>query len=88
MLSGETFQSRTVNMKDEARLDISARGFWISGQKALFDIRVFNPIAKRYRDMSLNKCYDINEREKKKHYNERVLRVEHGSFTPLKWWFF
>ena len=88
MLSGGTFQSRTVNMKDEARLDISARGFWISGQKALFDIRVFNPIAKRYRDMTLNKCYDINEREKKKHYNERGLRVGHGSFTPLKWWFF
>ena len=28
VLTGETFDSRSSNMKDEARLDISARGFW------------------------------------------------------------
>jgi len=25
----------------------------------------------------------MNEKEKKKSYNERILNVEHGSFTPL-----
>ena len=25
----------------------------------------------------------MNEKEKKKNYNERILQVEHGSFTPL-----
>ena len=25
----------------------------------------------------------MNEKEKKRQYNERVLEVEHGSFTPL-----
>ena len=25
----------------------------------------------------------VNEREKKRQYNERILEVEHGSFTPF-----
>ena len=82
-LSGEQFEARTANKSEEARLDISARGFWCSGQKALFDVRVFNPMAMRYRQMNLSKCYSINENEKKRQYNERVLQVEHATFTPL-----
>ena len=31
----------------------------------------------------LSKAYEINEKEKKKRYNERSLQVEHGSFTLL-----
>ena len=27
--------------------------------------------------------FNANEREKKRHYNQRVIDVEHGSFTPL-----
>ena len=82
-LSGEHFDAKTANKHEDARLDISARGFWCSGEKALFDVRVFNPIASRYRNTPLSKCYTINENEKKKQYNERLLQVEHGSFTPL-----
>ena len=37
-----------ANSPDEARVDFSARGFWISGQKAFFDVGVFNPTAGRY----------------------------------------
>ena len=33
--------------------------------------------------MKLSKVYEINEREKKKACNERILQVEHESFTPL-----
>ena len=40
-------------------------------------------MASRYRNTPLSKSYTINENEKKKQYNERVLQVEHGSFTPL-----
>ena len=68
---------------DEARLDVSARGFWVTGQKAFFDIRVFNPLAKRYVSFKPQHCYTLNEVEKKGHYNKRVIEVEHGSFTPM-----
>jgi hypothetical protein len=82
-LTGETLQERTANRTEEARLDIAARGFWVPGQKAFFDVRVFNPFAGRYRNSKASKAYEINEREKKRAYNERVLQVEQGSFTPL-----
>ena len=68
---------------DEARLDVSARGFWVTGQKAFFDIRVFNPLAKRYVSLEPQRCYTLNEVEKKRHYNNRVIEVEHGSLTPM-----
>ena len=50
---------------------------------AFLDVRVFNPSAKRYAKMELTKAYESNEKEKKRLYNERILQVEHGSFTPL-----
>ena len=27
--------------------------------------------------------FTANEREKKRHYNERIIKVDRGSFTPL-----
>ena len=71
------------NISDEARLDVSARGFWESHQLAFFDIRVFNPMAKRYVNQTLKKSYEWNEKEKKRGYNERVMQLEHGTFSPL-----
>ena len=82
-LTGEEFKLRTANCQDEARLDISANGFWVKGQKTFVDIRVFDPNAARYTNQSLKQCYAKNEMEKKRHYNNRVLEVEQGSFTPL-----
>ncbi|XP_066936770.1 uncharacterized protein [Clytia hemisphaerica] len=82
-LTGERFRETTANVTPEARLDVSARNFWVTHQRAFFDIRVFNPTARRYADLEIKKCYEINEREKKRQYNERVLRVEHGSFSPM-----
>eukprot|EP00794_Sanderia_malayensis_P006714 gene6714-biopygen5489 len=81
-LTGEAFNSN-VNISDEARSDISARGFWQTGQVAFFDIRVFNPTANRYCSQEISKSYEINEREKKRAYNDRIFEVEHGSFTPI-----
>ena len=82
-LSRKHFDTKTPNKYEDAPLDILARGFWYSGQKTLFDVRLFKPIASRYRNTPLSKCYTINENEKKKQYNEHVLQVVHGSFTPL-----
>ena len=83
-LSGETLAHRTSNVDDQARLDISAKGFWnTSHELAFFDVRVFNPLAKSHVNQSLSSCYRKNENEKKRQYEERVRNVEHGTFTPL-----
>ena len=76
-LTGESLHESTANITEDARVDIATRRFWISGQRAFFDIRVFNPMARRYGSQELNKAYGINEREKTRQYNERFL------YTPL-----
>ena len=50
---------------------------------AFFDVRVFNLIGKRYVHMGTTKACQPNGKEKKKNYNELILEVEHGSFTPI-----
>ena len=82
-LTGETFDQRTTNTSDDARLDFSTRRFWTKYQMAFFDVRVFDPNAKRYSTQILQRCYINNEKENKRQYNMRVLKVENGSFTPL-----
>ncbi len=44
---------------------------------------VFNPFAPSYRNQKLSTAFSANEREKKRAYAERIVNVEHGSFTPL-----
>ena len=74
---------REANKNKEARLDISALNFWTTGQRAFFDVRVFNLFAQRHSKMSVEKCFRANENEKKRTYGNRVLQIEDGSFTPL-----
>ena len=81
-LSGENLPKNS-NKSEEARLDISIRGFWQKEQSAFFDVRVFNPFAPSYRNQKLENTFAGNERERKRAYSQRVLQVEHGSFTPL-----
>ena len=54
-LSGEKFSKKTSNKLDQARVNISAHGFWLTGQVAFFDVRVFNPTAKQYVNQELCK---------------------------------
>ena len=82
-VTGERFQQCSANKKNEARLDVSASSFWVPGQRLFLDIRVFNAHALRYRNLEVTKSFKINETEKKRQYNERVLQVENGTFTPL-----
>ena len=81
-LTAEILRPSTI-AGNETRLDICATGFWEAGQMAFFDVRVFNPTATRYVNQEISKTYEVNEREKKKLYNERILQIERGSFTPL-----
>ena len=50
---------------------------------AFFDVRVFNPNARRYAKQELSKTYQLNEKEKKHLYNEQIMQVEHSTFTSL-----
>ena len=79
-LSGKEIKE---NQSDEARSDISTTGFWIKGQRAFLDIRVSDPNAQLHQKKTLQKCYEINEQEKKREYSSRILNVEQGTFIPL-----
>ena len=81
-LTGETL-ARGANVQDDARADIRARGFWNRLQNAFFDIRVFYPHASSYLQRPLPNLYSSFETEKKREYNERVLQVDRGTFSPL-----
>ena len=81
-LSGQHF-GRSSNHQDMARLDVSARGLWGPMEKAFFDVRIFHPNAASNRSKSLPQLYSSHEMEKKRAYNQRVIDVEHATFTPL-----
>ncbi|KAG0718606.1 hypothetical protein GWK47_052102 [Chionoecetes opilio] len=82
-LNGEHMQYRTANTTNEARVDVSARGFWTRGQRAFMDIRIFDPMAACYQTISLEAVHQKNERDKIRSYGDRIRNVDHGSFTPL-----
>ena len=44
---------------------------------------MFNPLAQCYSDSTIKAAHKTNENSKKREYNQRILQVEHGSFTPL-----
>ena len=82
-LSGEHLSLRTANREDGARLDVAAMNFWSHNrQRTFFDVRVFNPLAQS-NNQPLPTCYRKQEQEKRRHYDQRVREVEHGSFSPL-----
>ena len=81
-VTGEVF-TRSTNTGDEARLDLKARGFWRRGQVAFFDIRITHPNAPTSKNQTVEQIYHRNEQEKKRQYNDRVMEIEQGTFTPL-----
>ena len=82
-LSNEKFTLKSANKSDEARLDIKAKGFWRKGETAFFDVRVTHVNSKSSKNQTTKQIFRRHEQEKKREYLERVLEVEHGSFTPL-----
>ena len=83
-LNGESFPFRSTNTEDGARLDIKAQKFWDkSKQPTFFDVRIFNSLATSNCTSSSDACYRRHEREKRRAYEQRILEVEHGTFTPL-----
>ena len=71
------------NTKLKARLDVSGVGVWGAHERTFLDVKVFHPNCASYVNMDIEKAYVHHEDIKKRNYRERVLNVEHGSFTPM-----
>ena len=69
--------------QDGAKPDVGARGFWRPAQNAFFDVRLTNLNAQSQAHLSTEQIFAKHETEKKRMYNDRIMNVEHGTFTPL-----
>ena len=72
-----------ANTVDNARLDVKARGFFREGQTAFFDVRIANVNAESTKGLPMEAILRKAENEKKRMYNQRVIEIEQGTFTPL-----
>jgi hypothetical protein len=79
----DTLNNRSANTDSDSRSDIRARGFWSDQTDAFFDIRVYYPHASSYMTRNLPSLYRTFEQQKKNQYSERIINIDHGSFTPL-----
>ena len=79
-LDGEIINSLTG---DEVRPDLRARRFWRHDQNAYFDVRVTNPDSISQVKSTIPAILRKHEEAKKREYNERIMQIEQGTFTPL-----
>jgi len=82
-LSGEELDYKSANRRPDARSDVRVRGFWGNRQDAFFEFRVFNPFASSYASKSVDAMFSSASQARKREYAQRVIRVNHGSFTPM-----
>ena len=80
-LTGETLHLRSANAQDMARLDAKARSFWQEGVVAFFDVRVTHVNANSQSHLDTSCIFRKHEDSKKREYLQRVLEIDHGSFT-------
>ena len=52
-------------------------------ERTFLDIRVMHPNSPSYINKDICQVYRAHELEKKRTYNERIIEVEKGSFTPI-----
>ena len=71
------------NKAEKARLDVSGIGVWAPQERTFIDVRIFHPNAPSYLNKDVPKLYATHEKEKKRAYNERIINVEKGTFTPI-----
>ena len=71
------FVAKHENSSPEERESLT--GVYVKDQ----EVHVTHPNAPYLRGKSLNQIYKIHENEKKSDYNDRILNVEKGTFTPF-----
>jgi hypothetical protein len=82
-LTGEVMRYKTARVEEGCRSDVRVRGFWTKEQNAFFEFRIFYPFASSYLSTSLPALYRRQAKERKRQYEERVNKVDSGSFTPM-----
>ena len=69
-VTGQNLSNRTTNTRTEGGGGGGGGGvgggFWVRGRQVFFNIRLFEPNAKRYPNSALSKCCAQNEKEEKK----------------------
>ena len=78
-----TTEIQSSNTADKARLDVPAVGLWSTMERTFLDVRIFHPNSPSYVGTPAQQLYLQQEQEKKRCYNDRILQVEKGSFSPL-----
>ena len=71
------------NKAESARADVCGNGIWGPMEKTFLDVRVMHPNCPSYINKDIAQVYKTHELEKKRTYNERIIQVEKGSFTPI-----
>ena len=82
-LNNEIFNLQSTVTSQEARLDMKAGGFWTPGVTAFFDVSVTHVNSRSNQGKHTATIFKEQENEKKRKYNQRVMDVEMGTFTPL-----
>ena len=82
-LDNEIFNLQSTVTSREGRLDMKVGGFWTSGVTAFFDVRVTHVNSRSNQGKHTATIFKEQENEKKRKYNQRVMDVEMGTFTPL-----
>ena len=81
-LDNEVFNLQSTVTSREARLDKKAGSFWTPGVTAFFDVRVTHVNSLSNQGEHTARIFKEQENEKKRKYNQRVMDVEMGTFTP------
>ena len=84
-LDNEVFILQSTVMSQEARLDMKAGGVWTPGVTAFVDVCVTHVNSRSNQGKHTATIFKEQENEKKRKYNQRVMDVEMGTFTPLVW---
>lgn len=83
LLQSRKLGKNAVNIRDENLVDISLRGFRNTGQQEFYDTIVFYSNTRLYYNVDIQKYYGLNERERKKAYNERMLNMEQRTLVSI-----
>jgi hypothetical protein len=75
--------TQSTKIEDGARPDVSAVGLWSPMERTFLDVRVIHLNSPSYIGTTPAQLYKNNENAKKREYNDRIMHVEKGSFTPL-----